>query len=137
MPVLVATQDVVLRSTLCTLLEDQGYYVMAVARGLTAFTLLARSSAPLVVLLDAELGDHAAAEQLLGLARAGSPWVCHAYVVVSTTAPEHWSLRLRELVEADQLPVLTLPRDLAWLLPVVRQVQATPRAGCGCMARIA
>lgn len=132
MPVLVAIHDVEMRGALSVLLEDAGCEVMAADRGLTAFTLLARSTAPLVVLLDSVLGDHAAAEQLLELARAGRPWVCHAYIVLSTVDPRHWSPRLRELVAAEGMPVLHLPRDLDWLVPTVSEAEAAPREGCGC-----
>jgi hypothetical protein len=86
------------------------------------------------VLLDTFLGDHVTAEQLLSLARVGSPWVCHAYIVLSTIDPKRWSPRLAELVEAERMPVLHMPRDLDWLVPAVSQAQAAPHEDCGCEA---
>jgi CheY-like chemotaxis protein len=134
MRVLIAIRDDDVRWALRTLLEDAGCEVVVADRGLTAFTLLARSAQPTVVLLDTHLGDRAAAEQLLSLARAGSPWACHHYVVLSTMDPRHWSPRLIGLVEAEQIPILQLPRDVDWLLPMVSHVQATQSENCGCMA---
>lgn len=132
MSVLVAVQDAEMRSALSVLLEDAGCEVIAPNRGLNAVALLARSVSPIVVLLDTVLGDLAAAEQLFSLTRAGRPWVCHAYIALSTVDPMRWSPRLAELIEAEGMPVLQMPRDLDWLVSEVSYAQEAPREECGC-----
>ena len=132
MPVLVAVQDVEMRSALSVLLEDAGCEVMLPDRGLTPVALLTRSVSPIVVLLDTALGDQMATEQVVSLMRAGRPWVCHAYIALCTVDPLRWSSRLAELVEAEGMPVLQLPRDLDWLVPAVSEAETAPREECGC-----
>jgi hypothetical protein len=73
MRVLLAMRDDDVRWALRSWLEGAGGEVVGAERGLTAFTFFARSTRPYAALLDTPLRDCAATEQLLGLARAGSP----------------------------------------------------------------
>lgn len=123
-PVLIAMQDRDLRGTLRLILEEEAGYPIAEAHdGVTTLTALWKSPSPLVVLLDAHLGEQDDAEQVLRMAAVGGSPGRHRYVLCTTIDTECLAPRLTEVMTTVDAIVLLMPFDLDELLRVVARAQ--------------
>jgi len=118
MTVLVVERDNDIRIALVSLLEDEGYRVLAAENLRRADNLLDAVSAPVVLLIgDAEAADFGSLEFFTMV--AANPVTNHAYVYLTTT-PRRWRLpALVQTLKSMEIPTVDMPFELASLLAVV------------------
>jgi CheY-like chemotaxis protein len=126
--VLVVEDDVMLRETVATLLEDTGHEVLLAGDGVAAVDALLISPNPLVVLLDLIM-PHMCGDAVLRLVGEGeSPLSRHEYILMTALShalPAECSQLLREL----NVPVVGKPFTVDGLLSAVETAEARLFAG--------
>jgi CheY-like chemotaxis protein len=109
--VLVADDDVDIRQTLRTVLEDEGYQVDEAPNGRTSLELIRAATAPYVVVLDLMMPLLGGAAVLAAISQDEVLSLKHAILLVtaSTYAVE---AVLGELLQRLQIPLIRKPFDL-------------------------
>lgn len=130
-PILIAEGDELLRHTLRTLFEEEGYAVLEAADGRQVLELLRTSPQPLVVVLDQVMPALSGEEVLYAVAKDRRLRRRLAFVLIS--AAPHLSRRLRLMRVLTQLAIqrIAKPFDIDVLLDAVaqatRRVLGAPR----------
>jgi len=117
--VLVADDDVDIRQTLRTLLEDEGYHVDEAPNGKISLELIRAATVPYVVVLDLMMPLLGGAAVLAAISRDERLSLRHAVLLVtaSTFAIE---ATLGELLQRLQVPLIRKPFDLDFLVFCIR-----------------
>ena len=123
--VLIVDDDISIRETLRSLLEDAGYAVFEVQDGLQALDYLRKTPSPMIVLLDLMMPRLDGAGLLGAVAGDTRRLVRHRYILM-TASHETLSLAFVHLLSDLTVPVLHKPFDIDKLLEVIASRKLPP-----------
>ena len=124
--VLLVDDDISIRETLRSLLEDAGYAVFEVQDGLQALDYLRKTPSPMIVLLDLMMPRLDGAGLLGAVAGDTRRLVRHRYILM-TASHETLSLAFVHLLSDLSVPVVHKPFDIDKLLEIIAS-RKLPRA---------
>jgi len=124
--VLIVDDDISIRETLRSLLEDAGYAVFEVHDGLQALDYLRKTPSPMIVLLDLMMPRLDGAGLLGAVAGDSRRLVRHRYILM-TASHETLSLAFVHLLSDLSVPVVHKPFDIDKLLEIIAS-RKLPRA---------
>jgi CheY-like chemotaxis protein len=123
--VLIVDDDISIRETLRSLLEDAGYAVFEVQDGLQALDYLRKTPSPMIVLLDLMMPRLDGAGLLGAVAGDTRRLVRHRYILM-TASHETLSLAFVHLLSDLTVPVLHKPFDIDKLLEIIASRKLPP-----------
>jgi CheY-like chemotaxis protein len=123
--VLIVDDDISIRETLRSLLEDAGYAVFEVQDGLQALDYLRKTPSPMIVLLDLMMPRLDGAGLLGTVAGDTRRLVRHRYILM-TASHETLSLAFVHLLSDLTVPVLHKPFDIDKLLEIIASRKLPP-----------
>jgi CheY-like chemotaxis protein len=123
--VLIVDDDISIRETLRSLLEDAGYAVFEVQDGLQALDYLRKTPSPMIVLLDLMMPRLDGAGLLGAVAGDTRRLVRHRYILM-TASHETLSLAFVHLLSDLTVPVLHKPFDIDKLLAIIASRKLPP-----------
>jgi len=123
--VLIVDDDISIRETLRSLLEDAGYAVFEVQDGLQALDYLRKTPSPMIVLLDLMMPRLDGAGLLGAVEGDTRRLVRHRYILM-TASHETLSLAFVHLLSDLTVPVLHKPFDIDKLLEIIASRKLPP-----------
>jgi len=123
--VLIVDDDISIRETLRSLLEDAGYAVFEVQDGLQALDYLRKTPSLMIVLLDLMMPRLDGAGLLGAVAGDTRRLVRHRYILM-TASHETLSLAFVHLLSDLTVPVLHKPFDIDKLLEIIASRKLPP-----------